>query len=418
MQGSKAQSAIELLIITVVFLSFLIGIIAVSQKSLDYSNDKLENDRSVSLAESVLSAAELVYSQGVGSTRTIYVIIPDTTEGIEIGGSNGRTVAIHLQNGNSIIRTASFDIAGYFDPLLNAQGQVITGPQYLTLRAVENGVRVDVTSDLPTPELLPTPCGRAWDELGDCAKAASCSGEQECMNVTDNDGTTIQCACQSPPITCGEAWSEFQDCSVGTGCLQDYHCSEVLDGGGTPIGCTCKPDCSIVWGLTGDCGDGVCADGHPSSCEEVIVQGEVVDCTCKVDCGIAATEYGDCSKGKACPGQECLPPENWVPGMLLDSCGCREPKCDEVFDIRGDCSGTCPDVLPGDPAQNICWPTYNAGQIVSCSCEKQVPCDQAWLQFAAGLPSPAAACEMGYCNAPGEFCFYQNFPIESCYCGP
>jgi len=90
---SRAQAAVEVLILLAIGMAVLALIMSAAQERLTSSDTVLRAQQSQSAANSIARAADEVYSQGVGSRRSIDLIIP---EGIVGASLVNRTILLRL----------------------------------------------------------------------------------------------------------------------------------------------------------------------------------------------------------------------------------------------------------------------------------------------------------------------------------
>lgn len=132
----KGQSSVELLVIVAIGLSALLAFFALSQDKLAETRTALALAEAKETVELLAKAADTVYSEGVNSTRKVYVTIPEGTN-FTRSSISGKTLLLSLRVPG-----------GYTDASARTEGAVFgswpiaPGSYYLTVTSYEGAVGV------------------------------------------------------------------------------------------------------------------------------------------------------------------------------------------------------------------------------------------------------------------------------------
>ncbi|MFC1800573.1 LamG-like jellyroll fold domain-containing protein, partial [Nanoarchaeota archaeon] len=177
----KSQAATEMLIILSVALLILLIIMVANNKVLTGTSGKIESTKARSALDTLATASEMVYQQGVGSRTRVFVSIPD-----EIGSFNitNQTLSMQIHPGGDFS-----DIYRTFDFNLSMLGTLPTteGGHWIYVESVEGSVQFSSNITI-TPE-----CGNNVKDAGEDCDTLDLGG-QTCIGLGYPSGSL---ACHS-----------------------------------------------------------------------------------------------------------------------------------------------------------------------------------------------------------------------------
>ncbi len=107
---ANGQATVEALIVLSLSI-FVLGVIVFANEERYFGIQRgIEEIQAGAAGEKITNAAEFMYSQGAGSQMRVYITIPASVRGINIGE---HYIEFILGNGSSVIRTTSVPLGGH-----------------------------------------------------------------------------------------------------------------------------------------------------------------------------------------------------------------------------------------------------------------------------------------------------------------
>jgi len=132
----KGQSSVELLVIVAIGLSALLAFFALSQDKLAETRTALALAEAKETVELLAKAADTVYSEGVNSTRKVYVTIPEGTN-FTRSSISGKTLLLSLR-----VPGGYTDVSARTEGAVFGSWPIAPGSYYLTVTSYEGTVGV------------------------------------------------------------------------------------------------------------------------------------------------------------------------------------------------------------------------------------------------------------------------------------
>lgn len=157
-QGRTSQASVELMIIIAIGLIALLAFFSLSQEKLSQTTESIAISQAKAAVDSLARAADEVYSEGVNSTKQVYVTIPE-----------GANLTLSEISGHSIkisVRSAG----GYTDVVARTEGTVFgslpdyPGGYWLTVISHEGAVSIGTSVMQVSPTAVFTEMSQASSE--------------------------------------------------------------------------------------------------------------------------------------------------------------------------------------------------------------------------------------------------------------